>query len=59
MNVQNLLSDDPQSDEDYGYTDLDDLQNSNDDVNIENSISNSQIPKKSSLPKTFKSHTRP
>ena len=55
MNVQDLLSDDPQSDEDYGYTDLDDLQNSNNDVNIEYSISNSQTSKKSSLPKTFKS----
>ena len=55
MNVQDLLSDDPQSDEDYGYTDLDDLQNSNNNVNIEYSISNLQTPKKSSLPKTFKS----
>ncbi|CAG8458452.1 14224_t:CDS:2 [Gigaspora rosea] len=38
-----------------GDHEIDDLQNSNDDVNIEDSISNSQTPKKSSLPKTFKS----
>ncbi|CAG8829799.1 26291_t:CDS:1, partial [Dentiscutata erythropus] len=35
MDIQGLLlSDDPQSEEDYDYTDLDDLQNNN-NVNIE------------------------
>ncbi|CAG8685125.1 9397_t:CDS:2 [Cetraspora pellucida] len=60
MNVQGLLSsDDPQSEEDYDYTDLDDLQNNN-NVNIEGSTSDTKtLSNKPSLPKNFKSPVWP
>ncbi|CAG8760638.1 5726_t:CDS:1, partial [Cetraspora pellucida] len=54
-----LSSDDPQSEEDYDYTDLDDLQNNN-SINIEGSMSDTKtLSNKPSLPKNFKSPVWP